>query len=84
MRGSSVIPVVPQASSENSVQVINKVNEIGRSVTVLGKPRKQMTRTKQRKRYSLVTCILADFAVDLPVWLWVYSLNRVIIFCIKI
>ena len=50
MQGSSVIRVVPQACSENSAQVMNKVNEIGRSVTVFREPRKQTTYTKQRKR----------------------------------
>ena len=42
MRGSSVIRVVPKACSENLAQVMNKVNEIGRSVTVLREPRKQI------------------------------------------
>ena len=32
----------------------------------------------------LVTCVLADFTVDLSVWDWVYSLNRVTILCIKV
>ena len=84
MRESSIICVVPQACSENSAQVMNKVNEIRRSVTVFREPRKRMTYTKQRKRYSLVTYILAYFVVDLSVWLWVYSQSRVTILCIKI
>ena len=50
----SVIRVVPQACLENSAQIMNKVNEIG------CKPRKQMTHIKQRKHYSLVTCILMN------------------------
>ena len=69
---------------KNSTQVMNKVSEICRSVTVFREPRKQTTRTKQQKSYSLVTCILADFAVDLSVWLWVYSQNNVTILRIKI
>ena len=47
------------------------------------KPQKQTTHTKQRNRYSLVTCTLVDFSVGLSVWEWVYSLNHETILCIK-
>ena len=47
---------------------------------VFCEPRKQMTDTKQRKRYSLVTCMLADFAVGrsfgLAVGLFIKSGNN--------
>ena len=57
---------------------------MGQSVTVSANLKKQLTHTTERKRYPLVTRILADFAINLSAWQYVYSLNRVTILCIKV
>ena len=74
MLGSSVICIIPRACMENSVLGMNKGNKIGRSVIVFCRPRRRMTHIKQ----------MANFAVNLSVWGWVYSLNRRVLLCIKV
>ena len=50
MLGYIVIHIIPRVCSENSEQGMNIGNEIGRLVTVFRKPRRRMTRVKQRER----------------------------------
>ena len=51
MLGSSVIHIILQACWENSSQEMNKGNKIEQSEMVFRQPQKQMTHTRNRKRY---------------------------------